>query len=208
MTRSLKMGLLAVAILGVMTAAVAVVTLVDLDGPTAEESEPGGLGSAAMGEYLQSIVDPLRQAAIDHGHDPAEFLPSDAEIEAAVSSGSPDSAEGVVVMELLRESYVFFRMKFPGPPSGGGAGEGPVSSDRIDASDRAAALRPWFELRVEELRAEAEAQDASAELWIPSPQELELAAGSGSLDSPESLRVISRLRDGFSQLGLELQAPL
>ncbi len=208
----LRAGLLGLALLTLATATVALVTLVDLEssepGTASEGAGLGPQGIGAMTDYLDSIIDPLSQAAIDHNHDPAEFLPTDAELDAALASGSMDSPESDRVMKVLRKSYEFFMMRFPGAPGGLENPEGSESSDRVPATDPSAALRPWFQLRIEAMQQAAKVKQRTAESWIPSPGAVEAAASSGSLESRESEEVLTQLREGYAHLGLKFPEPL
>ena len=204
----MKAGLFGLGVLSCLIVMVAVLTLGGLDEPDeGATSVVQENGQGAMQEYLDSIVEPLAQAALDHGHERSEFVPSDAEIGSVISSGSLESPEGQVVMARLRESYDFFMMRFPGPPQNIDAATATEVSDRIDATDRAAALYPWFRLRIEQLERAAAAQGIDSAMWIPTSDAVDRAAASGTLDSEESRGVIAQLRRGYLQLGLELPLP-
>jgi hypothetical protein len=206
-SRAFTLGLVG---LGVLSLATVVVALNTLGGSSEPETSTDAAveGQGAMQDYLDSLIEPLRQAALDHDEDPDRFIPGDAELQLALSSGSMDSPESERVMQSLREGYEHYLMRFPGAPGGLDSPEGSVSSDRVSATDPAVALRPWFQLRIEALEQAAQARDQSANAWVPSPGAIESAASSGSLQSPESVVVIARLREGYQAMELEFPEPL
>jgi hypothetical protein len=203
------LGLIGLGFLSLATVVVAVITLVPGESDTQEAQEEGAVaGQGAMEDYLNSLIEPLRQAAIDHNEDPGQYIPPDAEIQLALASGSMDSPESERVMQSLRAGYEHYLMRFPGAPGGLDSPEGTVSSDRVPATDPAAALRPWFQLRIQALQEAAQARNQSVDDWIPSPGSIEAAASSGSLQSAESEGVIARLREGYLAMELEFPEPL
>ena len=207
----LKLGLAGLGGLILVTGAVAWMTLSDCGegvGPETSEDSNTGSGTGALQEYVDSIVDPLRQAAIDHGEDPGIYIPSDAEIQSAVATGSMESQEYRDVLAQLREGYNHYLMRFPGPPAeGDGPGVG-QESDRISADDRERPLSAWFELQILTLQNASSAQGRAVDEWLPTPDELQRAIESGTLDSEASLSVMAGLRDGYAALGLEYREPL
>ena len=207
----LKMGLAGLGLLIAVTGTVAWMTLVDAgegNGPATADGANTGSGSRALKEYLDSLIDPLRQAAIDHGEDPGVYIPEDGEIQTAIATGSMESQEYRTVIAQLREGYDHYLMRFPGPPADGdGAGVG-QESDRISAEDRQLPMAAWFELRILALQEASRTQGRLVDEWLPAPEELQRAVESGTLDSEASLLILAGLRDGYAALGMAFQEPL
>jgi len=111
-----------------------------------EPSAPTG-GASSLETVLMATVEPLGRAADDFGIDPATVMPSDVELQAAIASGSLESAASKAVIEMLRVGYEAVNMPFPElegnlgsvdpsvVPEEPGAGPAPTPSDAAPSSD-------------------------------------------------------------------------
>lgn len=63
--------------------------------------------------FLRRTTDLLDRTARKNGADPGEFVPTDAEIEAALATGTAGSEESRVVLQKLREGYDLFDLPWP-----------------------------------------------------------------------------------------------
>jgi hypothetical protein len=76
--------------------------------------------NAELAELYQSILTPLVASYTDLEIDAGKLLPGDAELQAAVSSGSLSSMESQAVLAKLRDCYAQQGLPFPKlPPLGG-----------------------------------------------------------------------------------------
>ena len=154
-------------------------------------------------EQLADIADPIKRAALDHQTDPRIFMPSEAELAAAIASDSLTSEESQLVLKKFKKGYAKYNMPFPSfqepfDPSA-------PSSDQ--ASPDAQAVRQWITAAIQILEDEAKKQEQAVAGLIPSDEEQEAAARSGSFDSKEFLLVLEILERGYKLCELNLPAP-
>ena len=100
----------------------AVVVLV-VDAPTRVDGMdllPGERGSAStddprgeMREFFRRMTDLLDRAARTHGTNPADVIPTQAEIDAAVETRTMHSEASQAVMQKLREGFDDFDLTWP-----------------------------------------------------------------------------------------------
>lgn len=81
--------------------------------PAAGAPSGGGPTGGALDAVFASLVTPLERAVADMGGDPAQVLPSDADVAAAVATGKLDSPESRAVLEKLEAGYAAHNMPFP-----------------------------------------------------------------------------------------------
>lgn len=107
--------------------------------PTLEASD----GNTELAELYQSILTPLAASYTDLEVDAGELLPSDAELQAAVSSGSLTSAESQAVLAELRVCYAQLGLPFPTlPPLGGPPAPTPVTDQGAGSEGAATSKSP------------------------------------------------------------------
>ena len=70
-----------------------------------------------MRTYLNLVSRRLQMSATDAGVDPAAWLPTEAEIDAAVESGDAASPAFAAALDKLRPGYAQLEMEFPSPPA-------------------------------------------------------------------------------------------
>ena len=81
-----------------------------------------------LSELFRSMLAPLVASYADYGVDPGAMMPSDAELEQALATGSLASVESQVVLDKLRSCYAQQGLPFPRLPPMGGVAPKPVSS--------------------------------------------------------------------------------
>ena len=165
---------------------------------------PDGLGG-----LFADIMEPVRKAAIDHHEDPSVFLPSETELAAAIDSASLDSAESVVVLELLKKSYARFNMPFPSlapPPT---QPKQPNSPPNSNVENDPKEIEAWLVPTLKRLQDEAKAQSGAelSDSFLPSKTEQEDAIRKGTFDSPEFDVVRSKLEQGYQQYQIPFPIP-
>lgn len=81
--------------------------------PSAPASGGGAPAGGALDAVFASLVTPLERAVADMGGDPAQVLPTDAAVAAAVATGKLDSPESKAVLDKLEAGYAAHNMPFP-----------------------------------------------------------------------------------------------
>ncbi len=66
-----------------------------------------------MEDFFERTADMLDRVARKHGANPAEFVPAQLEIEAAIETRTIHSDESQAVLQKLREGYDYFDMSWP-----------------------------------------------------------------------------------------------
>jgi hypothetical protein len=183
-------------------------------------------GATSLETVLLATVAPLKKAAGDFGMDMAQVLPSEAEQQACLDSGSIESEACQLVVTRLEAGYASVNMPFPDlasnmgaaepvapstpvaaptTPSEGGAGTTPGAT--ADAGQRDI-LRAFFSVTVERLAQQAKKQGQQAEVSLPSDADIEAAASSGALESEACQALITTLRAQYGIVGLEFPEPV
>ncbi len=150
--------------------------------------------------WVLSTVAPLRRAAVDYGDDPAEVLPPESEIEAAIRSGSFDSAATVALVAKLRDAYEKYAMPFPEPA-------GPEQAPTLGGGDEASVVRALLKTTTDRITRAAEEAGEDPAQYLPTRSELIAAAEAGSLDAEPVRKVLMRLRAGYEHFGLAFPDP-
>jgi hypothetical protein len=192
-----------------------------------------GAGVATVEGVFGPTIEPLERALTDFGLDATALMPTDEELQAAIESGSLESAASLVVLEKLRAGYLKVNMPFPdlsvpsvpvaptpalpsgaaqgaaassAAPSSGGAGTGSLASGG-DASSRDL-LGAYFDIMVERIQQHAAKQGNGAELALPSSQEIQEAVATGDIASPQAQAIVSALRTQYEAQGLTFPEPM
>ncbi len=82
--------------------------------PTAELVDDAQSTGKPIAAFFNSSVDELGKVARRHGDDPADVLPSDVELQQALSSRDFKSVASQQVLVTLRDGYRQYGMSFPG----------------------------------------------------------------------------------------------
>ena len=80
---------------------------------SAEKSKTKGDARKEMREFFERMADLLDRAARKHGTNPAEVLPTQEEINAAVESRTMHSDESQALMQKLREGFDYYDLGWP-----------------------------------------------------------------------------------------------
>lgn len=178
-------------------------------------------------QMLRDTIAPAQRAAEEMDIDVSGELPTEAMVQAAIRSGSIDSAESAAVLTALRAVYQKLGMPFPrfGAPGAAGAPAappGPVAPPAPGAdpsapsAPSAAAAGPadpqivgaWFTATVARLRREGKAAGVEVGAFIPSDAEIDAATATGDFGSPPAVAAMARLQEGFSAVGVPFPAPV
>lgn len=74
----------------------------------------GGGSDQPVDVFFDTAVEELTLASRGAGDDPAEVLPSDLDLQQALTSGDYDSAASQRVLQRLKEGYERYDLPFPG----------------------------------------------------------------------------------------------
>ncbi len=176
-------------------------------------------------QMLRDTIAPAQRAAEEMGIDVSGELPTEAMVQAAIGSGSIDSAESAAVLGALRAVYQKLGMPFPrfGAPGAAGAAAtppGPVAPPAPGATVAPAApsaaagpadpqiVGAWFTATVARLRREGKAAGVEVGAFIPSDAEIDAATATGDFGSPPAAAAMARLQEGFSAVGVPFPAPV
>ncbi len=191
-----------------------------LSTPTSSQQSPTpaplpATGGTPLAAFFNATVEPLSNAAGEFGTDPSTVLPTDEQLEAAIASGSIDSAPSKAVLEKLKAGYALFNMPFPEPrisaskastpsqPSGSEQEQQEAPS--ADFNEQQDILRAFFSIttaRLERVAAQRETQVSPPDAAL-----VQEAIASGSTQSEASQAVLEQLRDAYSKLGIPFPEP-
>jgi len=195
------------------TATVAPAPAAVTNAPATTAPPPPGTTEDPVATFLSATLDPLARAAKDQGVDPAQIVPTEAEIDTARASGSLTSEASQRVLEKMKTGYARFNMPFPEvrlqvstPP-----GAGPGTPDRPVASGNAPRkeiLRAYFAVTRDRLVRGARAKDIDVNDCLPDEASVQAAIESGAVSSEAAHAVIDKLREGYKRVGLAFPEPM
>ncbi|MEN9785292.1 MAG: hypothetical protein RLZZ299_556 [Pseudomonadota bacterium] len=126
LARLVRVSLVANLLLGVLNAGTLYALVVlfvdepaDVDGLSPEDVSIAETNAREMDprkemrEFFERMADLLDQAARRHGTNPADVLPSQAEIDAAVETRTMHSETSQAVMEKFKQGFDFYDLEWP-----------------------------------------------------------------------------------------------
>ena len=162
-----------------------------------------------FGEWLRQRADNLTKELKSKKESSAGLVPTEQEIQAAVSTGDPRSEESRLAIDILKNGYARLKLDFPEygqaptqaetEPSDSKSMRQKVSQQRI--------LKAYFQGQVQRLKLEAAAQSKTVDEQLPSEESIESAVVSGSLKTEQSKTVIAQIEACYNHLGLTFYSP-
>lgn len=170
--------------------------------------------------FLAATLQPLERAATDMGLATADLLPTEKEIDAAVASGSPDSAASKKVLEKLKAGYAKVNMPFPevkisraATPSAPPAPTAPTETTTVTTPAAPGTvskdiLQAYFNVTRDRLKRAAKVKNTDVTAWLPSEEDVQAAVGTSRVDSDASRKVLDQLRAGYEAVGSPFPEPM
>lgn len=162
-----------------------------------------------FGEWLRRRTDRLMSELKGKKESSAGLVPTEQQIQAAVSSGDPRSDESRLVIDMLKNGYARLQLDFSDygqTPESTVAEESDSKSMRQKVSQQRI-LKAYFQGQAQRLKLEAAAQSITIDDKLPSDNAIEQAVVSGSLKTEQSKVVIAQIEACYEQLGLTFYSP-
>ena len=161
-----------------------------------------------FGEWLRRTTDALMTELKEKKESPAGLIPTEQQLQSAVSSGDPLSDESQLVIDMLKNGYARMRLDFPeyGKSTTTDTVEKSSKSLRQQVSQQRI-LKAYFQGQLQRLKLEANSQSKSIEQLLPSEETIDKAVNSGSLKTPEAQAVVTQLKECYEALGLTFYSP-
>ncbi len=162
-----------------------------------------------FGEWIRRKAERLTAELTSKKESPAGLVPTEQQIQAAVSSGDPRSEESRLAIDMLKNGYARIQLDFQDygePPRQMETEETDSKSMRQKVSQQRI-LKAYFQGQVQRLKLEASAQSTTVDDKLPSDEAIEQAVVSGSLKTEQSKVVITQIEACYKQLGLTFYSP-
>jgi hypothetical protein len=178
------------------------------------ENQTNGLTSKYAGLEIKSWLEPTIErlrTKIGDGKEALRSIPSDAEQKAAIKSEAWDSQETKLVLDTLRKSFFYFKIKFPEPREIKQFSEENALDKDTDLGEKLSSnqrrLQAYFKGQIQRLRLESNAQSKDISTKIPSDVEVLAAIKTEGLKSDASILVVEKLKSCYEDLGLTFYEP-
>jgi hypothetical protein len=189
-------------------------TIPEPDIKQGEELDPDSQ-SLEIKAWLIPTVERLRTELQKKGEKELGIIPSEVEIQAAISSGQYQSTEAELVVDMLKNGFARFSLPFPDPNNPGTIEEQPETNQDTEgqaeqtetSSSEKQILKAYFQGQLQRLRLESNSKSIDIESSKPSEEEISLAVQTGSLSSDESQSVIAKIKTCYEKLSLTFYAP-
>ena len=183
-------------------------------GKPAFENQMNRLTSKYAGLEIKSWLEPtieFLRIKIGDGKEALRSMPSDAEQKAAIQSDAWDSQETKLVIDTLRESFLYFKIKFPEPREIKQFSEESALDKDANLGDKLSSkqlrLQAYFKGQIQRLRLESKAQSKDISIKIPSDIEVLAAIKTEGLKSEASMLVVEKLKSCYDDLELIFYEP-
>ena len=162
-----------------------------------------------FGEWLRRRSDTLTNELKSKKESPAGLVPTEQQIQAAVSTGDPRSEESRLVIDMLKNGYARLKINFPeyGQDPSQTETEQPESKSMRQKVSQQRILKAYFQGQVQRLKLEAAAQSTTVDDKLPSEEAIEQAVVSGSLKTEQSKVVVAQIEACYDHLGLTFYSP-
>ena len=162
-----------------------------------------------FGEWLRRKTDKLTKELKSKKESPAGLVPTEQQIQAAVTTGDPRSEESRLVIDMLKNGYARLQLDFTE------YGQVPKQTDTESSDSKSMRqkvsqqriLKAYFQGQVQRLKLEAAAQSTTVDDKLPSEDAIEQSVVSGSLKTEQSKTVIAQIEACYEQLGLTFYSP-
>ena len=162
-----------------------------------------------FGEWLRRRADRLTAELKTKKESPAGLVPTEQQIQAAVSTGDPRSEESRLAIDMLKNGYARLQLDFTE------YGQAPEKTETEQSDSKSMRqkvsqqriLKAYFQGQVQRLKLEAAAQSTTVDDNLPSEEAIEQAVVSGSLKTEQSKVVIAQIEACYEQLGLTFYSP-
>lgn len=181
------------------------------------EVSSGPSGAVGLKLIFEATMEPLVTAANDHQEESTLYIPTEAELEAALQSEGIDSAETVLILDKMKAGYEKFNMPFPSF----NLDKTQDSQTKLDPSTRASvpvqttdgpkvdvqAIRSYLLPTIERLQIELTEKGELGGDYLPTEEEVTTAINSGTFESNATTLVIGKLRKGFLDTEIDFPEP-
>ncbi len=172
---------------------------------------PENTSPPPFGEWIRRSTETLLTELKTKKESSAGLVPTEQELQAAISSGDPLSEESRLVIDMLKNGYARLKLDFP---EYGQSQSTDVASTTDESSkslrqqvSQQRILRAYFEGQVQRLKLEAATQSKSVDEALPSSESIDAAVNSGSLKTKQAQDVIQQIKACYETLGLTFYSP-
>ena len=194
--------------------------------PTIPPGVESGKDSPAVRSYMLPTIERLQTEINAKGISGDAYLPSEAELSAAINSGTFVSPETEAVLTKLRQGFNDCEIDFPEPgsievgetappPTEPTEGETNQAEDRPqsekrdgDFAQQEIIVRAYFEGQIQRIKMLSEQAGEDLSSLIPSDSEIQQAAQTGKIESPESQAAIEKLASAYAALNQPFNPPI
>ena len=194
--------------------------------PTLPPGINSGKDSPAVRSYLLPTIERLLTEINAKGISGDAYLPSETELTSAINSGTFESAETTAVLTKLRQGFRDCEIDFPEPgsiqvgetappptePTEGQPSDNQERPQRentgIDFVQQEIIVRAYFEGQIQRIKMLSEQAGQDLSSMIPNEKEIQQAAQTGKIESPESQAAIGKLAEAYAALDQPFNPPI
>lgn len=177
-----------------------------------QNDAPENATAPPFGEWIRGTADTLNEALQKSKESPAGLVPTEQELQVAITTGDPRSEASRLAIDMMKNGYARLKIEFPEygqtvaiVQKSDTSGE-PTKSMRQKVSQQRI-LKAYFQGQVQRLKLEAAAQSTTVDEQLPSAEAIDSAVVSGSLKTEQSKAVIAQIESCYEQLGLTFYSP-
>ncbi|MEC7986548.1 MAG: hypothetical protein VX278_15385 [Myxococcota bacterium] len=182
--------------------------------PTTSAEPQFSPDAEAVQQWITSTVQSVKDEVSVQGGSPQDFLPSDEEQEIAIRSGSFNSKEFLLVLEILEKSCEKLQIQFPAPPRYVASAEPSnveysVESEPVSANAaERQIINAYFEAQTQRIQLEAKKKSIEVTGCLPTEEDIQNATRSESISSEVSLAALQKIEACYTLLGLPFYSPI
>ena len=192
-----------------------------LDRPSSPDSNPPpesgkkrGKDPKMVAAWLKPTIARLEDEASAKNISLEGLVPTKEKQDAAIASGSFDSAEFVEIQQLLQQGYKQLQIDLPDPQNPQLTGEEPVqppSPSQPSSSENSAErqiINAYFQGQLQRIKLEAKKQEKDISDCSPPSADIQKAADSGSISSEASMAMINAIEGCYKRLDIPFHPPV
>ena len=134
-------------------------------------------------------------------------MPSPDLIEAAINSKSIHSKQSQVVIETYKKAYLYFELPFPSLNENDNE-QKEEQPENINPKVTNQIIRAYFQGQLLRITRASEKQGIDIKTLVPTPQDIDDAAQSGDIASPQSQKAIQKIQQAYKKLDIPFHPPI
>lgn len=153
-------------------------------------------------QIFHDLEEPLQEIAIQKGINPSTLLPSNKELKAAIESNDIRSEESQIVLAIYQRSYELHEIPYPALTQ-------KEQEEEEQPAQKAGEqiIKAYFQGQMMRITRAANKQNKEIESILPTNEEIQEAATSGDISSPEAQKAIQKIQQAFEELNIPFHPP-